>query len=116
HPGGAPGGGDRLRLLGRRSGDERSAPLAASVSNPRGFASDNYSGVHPEIVEAILAANEGHVSAYGEDPYTAASERALREHFGDQAKAFPVFNGTGANVDAVDSLTRPYEAVICAAS
>jgi threonine aldolase len=86
------------------------------VSALRGFASDNYSGVHPEIVEAILAANEGHVSAYGDDPYTAAARRRFREHFGDRAEAFPVFNGTGANVDAIDAITRPHHAVICAAT
>ena len=33
----------------------------------RGFASDNYSGVHPEILQAIAAANDGHQIAYGED-------------------------------------------------
>ena len=86
------------------------------MSNPRGFASDNHSGVHPEILEAIAAANDGHVAAYGADPYTAAAQRRFREHFGEGAETFPVFNGTGANVDAVDAITRPYDAVICAAS
>ena len=36
----------------------------------RGFASDNYSGVHPEVLAAIAEANGGHQVAYGEDVYT----------------------------------------------
>src|SRR3954447_2741476 len=79
----------------------------------RGFASDNSSGAHPRILEAIAAANDGHVSAYGEDPATERLDALLREHFGSAARGFPVFNGTGANVTAVGSLTRPFDAVIC---
>ena len=43
--------------------------------NLRGFASDNYAGVHPEILDAIAAANDGHQIAYGEDVYTAGCTR-----------------------------------------
>jgi threonine aldolase len=82
--------------------------------DPRGFASDNRSGVHPEVLEAIARANEGHAASYGEDGWTARAEELFREHFGEEARAFPVFNGTGANVLAIDALTRPFEAVICA--
>ena len=39
----------------------------------RGFASDNYAGVHPEVLAAIAEANGGHQIAYGEDVYTAAA-------------------------------------------
>ncbi|MGH2926369.1 MAG: threonine aldolase family protein [Solirubrobacterales bacterium] len=84
-----------------------------SQRHPRGFASDNNSGAHPEVLAAIAAANEGHVPAYGADDHTAAAEAVFREHFGEQAAVFPVFNGTGANVAAIDALTRPHEAVIC---
>jgi threonine aldolase len=83
------------------------------VTNPRGFASDNNSGIHPEVLGAIAAANEGHVTAYGDDPYTAAARDCFRRHFGAEAEAFPVFNGTGANVLAVRATCRPYQAVIC---
>ena len=86
------------------------------TEHPRGFASDNNSGAHPEILAAIAAANDGHVVAYGDDEYTAIARRRFREHFGEQAEAFMVFNGTGANVLAIEALARPYEAVICAAS
>jgi len=82
-------------------------------AHPRGFASDNNSGAHPDILAAIEAANEGHVVAYGDDDHTAATAERFREHFGDAAEPFLVFNGTGANVAALDALTRPQDAVIC---
>jgi threonine aldolase len=84
-----------------------------SDAPPRGFASDNNSGVHPEVLAAIAAANEGHVVAYGDDDYSAASRDRIREHFGESAAAYFVFNGTGANVTAIDALTKPFEGVIC---
>ncbi len=84
-----------------------------SDGHPRGFASDNNSGAHPEILEAIAAANDGHVVAYGDDDYTARARERFRDHFGETAEAFPVFNGTGANVTAIDALTEPYEGVVC---
>ena len=84
-----------------------------SDAHPRGFASDNNSGAHPEILEAIAAANEGHVIAYGDDDYTARARERFREHFGERAEAFPVFNGTGANVTSLDTLTAPHEGVVC---
>ena len=79
----------------------------------KGFASDNYAGAHPEVLAAIAAANEGHAVSYGADPWTARAEQRFREHFGEQARAFIVFNGTGANVVGLRALLRPYEGVIC---
>lgn len=78
----------------------------------RGFASDNYAGVHPEVLAAITEANGGHQVAYGEDVYTARLQEIVREHFGDQGEAFPVFNGTGANVTALTSVLPRWGAVI----
>ncbi|MFG2300441.1 threonine aldolase family protein [Actinacidiphila glaucinigra] len=82
----------------------------------RGFASDNYAGVHPEVLAAIALANGGHQVAYGEDDYTAHLQDVFRGHFGPRAEAFPVFNGTGANVVALQALTERWGAVVCAAS
>lgn len=85
------------------------------TSSPaRSFASDNNAGVHPEILAAIAAANEGHVRAYGDDPYTARAVDAFRSQFGPAVEVFFVFNGTGANVLGIQALVRPHEAVICA--
>ncbi len=79
----------------------------------RGFASDNYAGIHPEVLSAIEAANDGHDVAYGEDRATAHLRELVRENFGADAQVFPVFNGTGANVVALQAMTRSWEAVVC---
>ena len=82
--------------------------------NKRGFASDNNAGVHPEILEAIVRANEGHTIAYGDDPYTASALSALKRVFGKDTDAYFVFIGTAANVLGLDAMTRPYHSIICA--
>ena len=82
--------------------------------NVRGFASDNYSGVHPQVLEALAVANGGHLTSYGDDPYTARLQEVMRGHFGAAAQTYPVFNGTGANVVSLMLLARPWDAVICA--
>jgi threonine aldolase len=82
-------------------------------ADPRGFASDNHSGAHPEVLEAIARANVDHAGSYGEDTWTDRLDELFREHFGPEAVGFPVFNGTAANVLAIDALTRPHEAVVC---
>lgn len=82
----------------------------------RGFASDNYSGVHPEVLAAIAAANDGHQIAYGEDAYTARLQEVFAQHFGEGAQAFPVFNGTGANVVGLQSMLPRWGAVIAAST
>ncbi|KRE29397.1 low specificity L-threonine aldolase [Agromyces sp. Soil535] len=82
----------------------------------RGFASDNYSGVHPEILAAIAAANDGHQVAYGEDVYTERLQQVFAQHFGQGVEAFPVFNGTGANVTGLQSMLPRWGAVISAST
>lgn len=82
----------------------------------RGFASDNYAGIHPEALAAIAAANGGHEIAYGEDAYTARLRAVVRAQFGDAAQTFPVFNGTGANVIGLTSMLPRWGAVITAAT
>ena len=79
----------------------------------RDFASDNYAGAHPEVLEAIVAANGGHQGAYGADAYTEALQDVMRGHFGPEAVTFPVFNGTGANVVALQAMLPRWGAVIC---
>jgi threonine aldolase len=80
----------------------------------RSFASDNYAGVHPEVLAAIADANTGHAVAYGDDPWTERARAAIRAHLGDAADPYIVFNGTGANVMCLSALCRSWEAVICA--
>ena len=80
----------------------------------RGFASDNYAGVHPEILAAIATANGGHQVSYGADVYTARLQEVLADQFGAGVQGFGVFNGTGANVVGLQSLLPHWGAVICA--
>jgi len=89
---------------------------AGGGAHERGFASDNHAGALPEVMEAIAAANVGHAVSYGGDDWTGRVETLLSAQFGDEATAALVFNGTGANVVALQALCRPYEAAICAST
>ena len=80
----------------------------------RSFASDNNAGVHPEMIDAITAANQGHVVAYGDDPFTERAIKVFQKHFGRDIAVYFVFGGTGANVLGLKSATKSYNAVICA--
>jgi threonine aldolase len=80
----------------------------------RGFASDNYAGVHPAVFEAMTQVNEGHEIAYGDDTETEKFNKVVIENFGAKAVGFPLFNGTGANVVALQAAIQRWEAVICA--
>jgi len=82
----------------------------------RSFASDNNAGVHPEVLQAIAAANQGHAIGYGDDPGTGLAVRKFKQHFGADIDVFIVFNGTAANCLSLKALTNSYDAVICAES
>ncbi len=78
------------------------------------FASDNTSGIHPEVLAAIGRANAGFVKPYGEDAYTESAIAAMRAEFGERAEVLFTFNGTGANVVGLGAIARSFEAVYCA--
>ncbi len=80
----------------------------------KGFASDNNSGVHPAILEAMKNANSGHVVGYGNDPFTEQAIQMFKEKFGEETEVFFVFNGTGANVLGLSTVTQSFNSVICA--
>ena len=82
----------------------------------RSFASDNNAGVHPEVLKAINAVNQGHTVGYGDDPYTQSVVLKFKKHFGSDIVVFFVFNGTAANCLSLKALTNSYHAVICAES
>ena len=84
------------------------------MSSPRGFASDNAASVHPAVLAAIAAANDGHALGYGHDPLTERVQARFRTMFGAGAEVFFVWGGTAANVLALRAACRPWEAVICA--
>ncbi|MGO8759607.1 MAG: threonine aldolase family protein [Terracidiphilus sp.] len=77
------------------------------------FASDNYAGICPEAWQAMEAANRGHVTSYGDDPWTAKAADAFRGLFETACEVYFVFNGTAANSLALASLCQSYHSVIC---
>ena len=77
------------------------------------FASDNYAGICPEALQALLSANNGHASAYGDDDWTRRVSDRLRELFATDCDVYFVFNGTAANSLALASLCQSYHSVIC---
>ena len=83
------------------------------MSNIRGFASDNNSGVHPDIMDAMLRVNTGHAVGYGDDEYTAEAIQIFKQTLGSEVEVLFVYNGTGANVIAIQALARPFNSVIC---
>lgn len=78
----------------------------------KAFASDNYSGIHPEILDAIHNANSSHAISYGDDTLTTDTNALFEKHFGP-VKVLYTFNGTGANVVALKCATLPFQSVIC---
>ena len=80
----------------------------------RGFYGDHQTGVHSEVMEAILAANTGHVPSYGDDPFTERASAAFKAHFSSDAQVYFVFNGSAANVLSIAETTRSTDGVICA--
>jgi threonine aldolase len=85
------------------------------MTYPKSFGSDNHAGIHPAVLRAIAAANQGDAVAYGADAWTADATAGLRAAFGADG-AFLVLNGSGANVLGLSLLLRRHEAVICAES
>ncbi len=77
------------------------------------FASDNYAGICPEAWRASEAANQGHATSYGDDPWTARASNEFRELFETECEVYFVFNGTAANSLALASLCQSYHGVIC---
>ena len=82
----------------------------------KSFASDNYAGVLPFIIEALQKANTGHARSYGADETTARTKTLVREVFGNDADVYFVFNGTGANVLSMAGATQSMNSVLCADS
>jgi threonine aldolase len=80
----------------------------------RGFGSDNHSGIHPRILDAIARANVQHAPSYGTDEWTESAQKIFRVHFGPQAEIFFVFNGTAANVLSLKASAKSFQSCYCA--
>jgi threonine aldolase len=81
---------------------------------PKGFGSDNHSGVHPLIMENIVACNQGHAPSYGTDEVTLSAEKEFSQLFNKEVRTFFVYNGTAANALSLRALIKPWNSVICA--
>ena len=80
----------------------------------RSFASDNNSGVHPQVMEALRLANCDHAVGYGDDPWTEEAIGKIREAFTPDCEPLFVFNGTGCNVVALQLCTSSFNSILCA--
>jgi len=79
----------------------------------KALASDNYSGVHPEIMEALVQANIEHQGSYGSDEFTVRATQLFKKHFGDTTEVSFAYNGTAANVLGLSSLTQSFHSILC---
>lgn len=89
-------------------------PETSPAPVTRAFGSDNWAGIHPEVMAAIAAANVDHAPAYGGDAWTASFDVLAKRLFGESTEVFPVFNGTGANVLSLQAALPRWGAVVCA--
>ncbi|MBA3645185.1 MAG: low specificity L-threonine aldolase [Gemmatimonadaceae bacterium] len=80
----------------------------------RAFGSDNWSGVHPDVLAAIAAANVGHAPSYGNEDWTKEAVKKIRALVGKDCDVYLLFSGTAANVLGLQSMVRSHQAVICA--
>jgi L-threonine aldolase (EC 4.1.2.5) len=80
----------------------------------KGFASDNNSGIHPLVLEAIGHANVGHATGYGDDIYTNRATELFKQEFGNDTEVFFVLTGTGANILSLQSVSRSFHSILCA--
>lgn len=79
----------------------------------KSFASDNWAGACPEVMQALINANQGHSPAYGADPHTTEAKLEFKKLFGQQAEVFFVYNGTAANIISLASNSRSFNSIIC---
>ncbi len=83
----------------------------------KAFASDNYAPIHPEVIQEIINANVDHQKAYGDDSITQKAIELIRTAVGDSAAIINfVFNGTGANITGLQTVTNTWNSIICAST
>lgn len=79
----------------------------------RQFASDNYAGICPEVLESFTQANRNHAPSYGADEWTAKAVNDIREVFETECAVHFVFNGSAANSLILSSMCDSFGAVVC---
>ncbi|MFC6669423.1 threonine aldolase family protein [Marinobacterium aestuariivivens] len=83
------------------------------MENRHLLASDNASGVHPQVLAKLAEVNQGHVPGYGDDEVTQRALALFRDHFGAGSETLLLFNGTAANVLALKGMVHSHETVYC---
>ncbi len=78
------------------------------------FGSDNHSGIHLDIVKALIDANKGYNISYGGDKYTESAVKKFQKVFGSDIDVFFVYNGTAANIVGLKTVTNSFNSIICA--
>lgn len=79
----------------------------------KGFGSDNHSGVHPQLLQAIINSNSEHAPSYGTDEYSEKAKALFKNLFGASTQVYFVFNGTAANVLALRAIMKRHQSVLC---
>lgn len=77
------------------------------------FSSENFAGVHPEIMSALHEVNTGHTPSYGNDHFTEETIELFKTHFGNDITVYFTFNGTGANNFGLSCITHRFQSIIC---
>lgn len=81
--------------------------------NKISLASDNWSGAHPLIMQAVMKSNEGYAASYGADPWTQKAKELIEREAGQSCKIIFLPTGTGSNVLGIKLALKRYESVIC---
>jgi threonine aldolase len=78
----------------------------------KGFGSDNHSGVHPILFQAMMEGNNDHQPSYGTDQYTHSAIQLFKNLFSENIDVHFVYNGTAANVLCLRAGLQRHESVL----
>ena len=77
------------------------------------FASDNVAGACPEVLDAIIKANEGDSTPYGNDQISTELQDKFSNIFEKDVIVFPTASGTAANALALSTMTPSFGNIYC---
>ena len=77
------------------------------------FASDNVTGACPEVMDAVVAANSGIATSYGDDEWSSRLQTKLSEIFETDVEVFLAVSGTASNALALSSLAPVFGKIYC---
>ncbi|MDX8349924.1 beta-eliminating lyase-related protein [Cognatiyoonia sp. IB215446] len=78
------------------------------------FASDNAGPAHPNVIDALIKANQGYAMGYGADPIMEEVRGQIREIFeAPEAAVYLIINGTAANSVLLGTMSQPWQTIFC---